>query len=175
VSGRSALEQLALEARQREEARLDAERLARRRPAEGVAAPEADADLSRTADVLAYFSREFEEYELPTAARHRVAVDRAGPARRWGLAPDGIDYATLSISERSRRTNGYRGRITLLQARHRHGRYELLHGAEKETFACLEGLRARLAELLTGFDDGALEGVFAYIRSIHPHPFAKGE
>src|SRR5947209_417937 len=105
--------------RQREDARLDAERDARQRPAD--AADEDEADLRKTGDVVAFCVREFEEYELRTGGRHRVAVDRGGPSRRSGLLADGVDYATLSISERSGRTNGYRGGITLLQARHRHG------------------------------------------------------
>lgn len=162
-------------ARQKEEARLDAERHARRPLRAAAVMPEAATDLSRTADLLAYFGREFEEYELRTAARHRVAVDRGGPSRQSGLSPDGVDYATLTISECGARTHSYRGRITLLQARSRHGQYELLHGADKETFGSLEALRARLAELLASFDDEILEGVFAYIRSIHPRPFDKGE
>jgi hypothetical protein len=149
--------------REREAARLDAEQNARR-PAEEAGN---DADLSRTADVLAYFVREFEEYELRTVARHRVTVDRGGPARQSGLPADGVDYATLSIRERSGRTNGYRGDITLLQARYRHGSYELLHGTEKENFVNLVGLRARLVEFLAGIDDEALTRIFTYIRRIH--------
>ena len=175
MSGQSDREKLAQLARQKEETRLEAERNARRPLRAAAVLPEADADLSRTADLLAYFGREFEEYELRTTARHRVAVDRGGPARRSGLTPDGVDYATLTISECGVRTHSYRGRITLLQARYRHGQYELLHGADRETFECLESLQARLAELLVGFDDETLEGVFAYIRSIHPRPFDKGE
>jgi hypothetical protein len=164
LSSLSAREKLMQLSRQREEARRDAERDARRRPV-----PDEDEDdLCKTGDVFAYCVREFEEYELRTGARHRVAVDRGGPSRRSGLPADGVDYATLSISERSARTNGYRGDITLLQARHRHGVYELLYEAGKETFASLGDLRARLVEILVGLDDEALAGVFAYIRGVHP-------
>jgi len=165
VTGQADREKLMQLSKEREEALLDEEQDARRRPA---AAEETDTDLTRTAEVLAHFVREFEEYELRTGARHRVAVDRSGPSRQSGLPADGVDYATLSISERSGRTNGYRGGITLLQARHRHGCYELLHGTAKETFASVHGLRARLVEFLAGLDDKALAEVFAYIRSIHP-------
>jgi hypothetical protein len=162
--GQTDREKLMQSSRDREDARLDAEQNAHRPPAEAGD----DADLSRTADLLAYLVREFEEYELRTVARHIVTVDRGGPARQSGLPADGVDYATLSIRERSGRTNGYRGSITLLQARHRHGRYELLHGTEKESFVEIASLRARLAEFLAGVNDEALTGVFAYVRSIYP-------
>jgi hypothetical protein len=161
--GQTDREKLMQASRQQADARLDAEQNARRPE---VAAGD-DADRLRTAEVLAYFVREFEEYELRTVARHKVTVDRGSPARQSGLPADAVDYATLSIRERSGRTNGYRGGITLLQARYRHGRYELLHGTESESFVDMASLRARLAEFLAGVNDEALTGVFAYLRSIH--------
>lgn len=165
MSGQADREKLAQLTRQKEESRLEAQEHSRRQQGGTF---EGDVDLSRTADVLAYFGREFEEYELRTAGRHKVTVDRGGPSRQSGLAADGVDYATLSISERSGLTNGYTGSITLLQARHHSGHYELLFGTSKETFASMDGLRARLVELIAGLDDAALAPVFAYIRSIHP-------
>src|SRR6266511_2729912 len=81
VTGQADREKLMQLSKEREEALLDAEQDARRR----AAAEETDTDLTRTAEVLAHFVREFEEYELRTGARHRVAVDRSGPSRQSGL------------------------------------------------------------------------------------------